>query len=615
MRRLAPFLLLLTAATQAPADRVSDVMASSHNLTAAGRGPVTSPESRVCIFCHISHSGDGELSYLWNRAKPQAAYTPYQSPTLNAAAGNPGAARSRLCLSCHDGTIGLGQTKASGAIPVSRPLQSRDITGTNFGRHHPVGIRPVDDGQLYAGLGQTPARSANAAVRLPGNLIECVTCHDPHRENTDSNRGKFLVISNSGSALCLTCHDPSRGSSNYLNGWAGSAHQVAGNTTAELYGTVGANACLSCHLPHNPAAAVPLLRGTEENTCAQCHAGSGTTPALLSVLSQFNLAYSHPVTAQSGVHAPGENAYPLNGNRHAACSDCHNPHAAQISVLPPSFGPPALAPALKGASGVDAWSGASALRPAAREYEICFKCHADSSGKPQASYGYSRYGRTPWRVADATTPAAFNTRLEFNSLVSRHNVTYPRQRTNSEVPSLRATMLKLDGPPGRNLAPGTFIYCGDCHNNDQARNSGGGQASGVHGSSWPHVLERRYEQEAPPAAPGGSSNGVSLVPGLGGSAALCYKCHDIDNSILQNRSFKEHDRHVRGGNASCSTCHDAHGINGGNLTNNHALINFDTSIVGPSSSNILRYERTGSFTGRCYLRCHDKDHNPKSYSP
>jgi len=72
---------------------------------------------------------------------------------------------------------------------------------------------------------------------------------------------------------------------------------------------------------------------------------------------------------------------------------------------------------------------------------------------------------------------------------------------------------------------------------------------------------------------------------------------------------------VEGVGASCSVCHDAHGISAGNVINNTHLIDFDTSITGPSSSGILRFEDTGFGGGRCYLQCHGVDHNPKEYMP
>ena len=209
---------------------------------------------------------------------------------------------------------------------------------------------------------------------------------------------------------------------------------------------------------------------------------------------------------------------------------------------------------------------------------------------------------------------SFDTRLEFGSTVARHNVMLPRRLPGSAIPSLRANMLTLGGAAtGRSLAVGTFIYCGDCHNSDETRSAGGSGAAGAHGSTWPHILERRYATEPPPAVPGGSTAGVAYQSGVVGTAALCTKCHDVDGSVLQDRSFEEHQKHVAGEGAACATCHDSHGIDGGTAANNRSLVNFDTAIVGPSSSGILRFESTGAFSGRCYLRCHGRNHDPESY--
>ena len=47
--------------------------------------------------------------------------------------------------------------------------------------------------------------------------------------------------------------------------------------------------------------------------------------------------------------------------------------------------------------------------------------------------------------------------------------------------------------------------------------------------------------------------------------------------------------------------------------NNSNLINFNSAIVTKSSGGLLKFEDTGLYTGRCYLTCHGKDHNPLSY--
>jgi hypothetical protein len=51
----------------------------------------------------------------------------------------------------------------------------------------------------------------------------------------------------------------------------------------------------------------------------------------------------------------------------------------------------------------------------------------------------------------------------------------------------------------------------------------------------------------------------------------------------------------------------------GNTTNNSKLINLGTWVVSPNSNGILRFESTGTFRGRCFLRCHGENHEPKSY--
>jgi hypothetical protein len=107
---------------------------------------------------------------------------------------------------------------------------------------------------------------------------------------------------------------------------------------------------------------------------------------------------------------------------------------------------------------------------------------------------------------------------------------------------------------------------------------------------------------------------ASSYPESAAAYALCYKCHNR-NIILTDVSFKGHDKHINGANASCSICHDPHGISStqGNATNNSSLMNFDRRFVTPSSGGILRYENLGGGRASCYLTCHSRNHNPLSY--
>ena len=90
---------------------------------------------------------------------------------------------------------------------------------------------------------------------------------------------------------------------------------------------------------------------------------------------------------------------------------------------------------------------------------------------------------------------------------------------------------------------------------------------------------------------------------------------ESENSILDDVSFAEHDKHVRGNDFSCIVCHDPHGIpsSSGNSTNNYALIDFDRATVTPNSQGNLEYVHTGQFSGRCSLTCHGEDHINRAY--
>jgi hypothetical protein len=183
-----------------------------------------------------------------------------------------------------------------------------------------------------------------------------------------------------------------------------------------------------------------------------------------------------------------------------------------------------------------------------------------------------------------------NVRLEFDpGNPSYHPVEAPGR--NPDVPSLL--------PP---LTTASTIYCTDCHDDDASRRLGGSGPAGPHGSIHRPLLIRNYSTED-------FTQESSLA------YALCYRCHSRD-SILSNRSFKEHDKHVRGEGTPCSACHDSHGISTGQgtpLGNSH-LINFDARLVSPDpGSGRLEFEDLGLFRGRCFLVCHGKVHDPKEY--
>ena len=552
-----PAALLLTALLSVSAQaRRGGLINSKHNLSSSGRGIKAQQETHICIFCHTPHSAN-PATPNWNRPSHGATYTPYNSSTAKASFGQP-TGSSKLCLSCHDGTVALGMIISKAPIKLAGGIRhmprGRSNLGTDLSNDHPISF--VYDAGLAALNGELKDPSSlDSAVRLDADgMMQCMTCHDPH----DDLFGKFLVKKNTASALCLECHDK--------DNWVGSDHQAS---TATWNGTgknpwphstettVDANACGSCHTPHDAGSGERLLRfAEEEKNCYACHNGN---VAATNIEAEFNKFSIHPVAATIGVHDPTED--PVNASRHVECSDCHNPHTVQASEA----SAPTASGAINNVKGVG-FSGAIA-DPLINEYELCFRCHADSIDK----------GRS---LIDRQFPET-NTRLEFSSSsLSYHPVGTIGQ--NPDVPSLISPYMES-----------SMIYCTDCHNNNQGSGAGGTGPNGPHGSVYEPILERNLRL-------------TDFSKESTANYALCYKCHSQD-SILSDVGFKEHKRHIEGAQTACTTCHDPHGVQ-----NASHLINFNLDYVTPFDG-IIEFVDDGLFTGNCTLTCHGKAHDALKY--
>ena len=601
-RRLVPFFLAAVSLFGQTSKQA--VVGSQHDLTASGSGPVKSTVADTCLFCHASHNSLGNVTPLWDQTLSSLIYTTYTSSTYGSGPQTPGAGSSKLCLSCHDGSVAVGLTPAKGTIPTSGTMRSNDVLGANLGTGHPVSMTAANDGQLATSLFATPATTNDPAVKLVGGKTECTTCHDPHVQNNDPAVPMFLVRSNRSGAMCAACHDSTRPQPNQLAGWAAGSHATATNTVPTSasfgpYGTVGADACSSCHGAHLNPVATRNLKASEEGVCTPCHGGANASPALRNISAEFTKTYNHPTGTVSGVHEASE-SIPVNSSRHAECADCHNSHSAYAQTG--TALPPGIQASMTGVSG---YGTTGVKKPATWEFEVCFKCHADSTNKPLTS----TYGRTPVRYPPGPLPVTYtpnpplpadqyNLRLKFTSVIG-HNVTGNSVATTSNR-SLRPFMLNVDGTTNnatRPLTAASLLYCSDCHNNDQARSSNGTGPNGAHGSIYPHMLERNLCQDSL-----GSTQGA-----CGGTtgAALCGKCHNLTTV----RGISPHDNHT---NESCSSCHDPHGVIGGNVSANHAMINLDTGLARASGGFLGHYWVNANTKG-CYLTCHGTTHNPRPY--
>jgi predicted CXXCH cytochrome family protein len=618
--------LVLWAGHSALAQFSGDVL-GQHQLTVGSGSPVTGADAG-CQYCHASHSGFATGTALWNQKLATTVYVPYASSTYHQK-GNPQppvGTDSSLCLSCHDGTVAVGQTIAYGPMIMNGTMNGTDLVGAldSSNQHplqpqHPFSLAlPLQDSlDLYTGVVQ--GHTQDAAVSLPKGNVECTSCHDPHVQNKDQVSTMFLVRDSSKGQLCQACHDPNRPAGgtgagqwqkNPLALWTNSIHAQASNTVAANanvgdYSTVAQNACISCHMPHNAPGPTRLTRQTNELDCVNCHSGGANlSPAAPNVFAEYTKAgnVGHPFPQGTNTHDAAEDLIGvnvvLNNNRHATCVDCHQPHSTYaVSTFAQ---PPAIRVSQTGIAGVSA-DGTTIVNPAVNQYENCLRCHGNSSGKAVNPI----FGYLPVR---AVAPAdALNMIPQFASAAtSAHPVMYPSSGAGLPQPTLLSNMWNLNGTTqGRSL--GSQIFCTDCHNNDDSRESGGNSPNGPHGSKYSHILERQYPFNQAPA-PGQPIPTQYLYPNPDlsptGTYALCAKCHDLTKLDL---SWNRHLMHVNSG-FSCSVCHTAHGMGATSATiSGQRLVNFDVNVVAPSGSTPITYAYNGG-ADTCTLTCHGQSH-------
>ncbi len=307
--------------------------------------------SEVCVFCHTPHGATNPGRPLWNRNDSGAVYTPYSSSSLQAtdidvtaaALGAP----SKMCLSCHDGTIALGNVanapgsgfgsaitlantdagagaSATGKMPFGRG-QANDNhgftrrLGTDLRNDHPISFTynttlATADGELRSPPGPTISSRPLIGDRiagtpkphfpLVGGKVQCTTCHDPHKQTQKFLNTNRLVrvapdisqtsytdwtLNIDDDQICVACH------TRLGKAWAVSAHSHstvanetyrAGDAAMRDFPTgtrVWQAGCLNCHDPHTVAGSRRLLR---EGSGA---ALGSVTPGLIGYSAAFRL--------------------------------------------------------------------------------------------------------------------------------------------------------------------------------------------------------------------------------------------------------------------------------------------------------------------------------------
>lgn len=729
-------LLLLGLAVQAGAERVSDIANTKHNFSVgSGNSVKATAEDELCVFCHTPHGANTNADApLWNRSLGQSSYTPYTSSSLDALGLDQPGGSSKLCLSCHDGTIAIGSVNVlNGAFTDQNPntadinmtgagtggvIPSGQGTSTGFTRRlgtdltndHPVSFTYDDALASQDGELRLPSTSSHIGNRIPGvfplvplenGQLQCSSCHDPHIKDSVETNIKFLRLNRyqkspvvagdfdaTNDIICLACHNK--------DGWAESAHahsQVADETydsTAASLRDFAANtpvwkaSCLNCHDAHTVQGARRLLReGTNsvstpksggssaiEETCYQCHSSTGAVLNLQgggsftvpNIKTDFQRSRRMPINDQPEVHdigtgpesKPGKDfleSQTLLGlaaptNRHAECTDCHNPHRViknrkfnDAPNIPDSAGTHThssghtniASGVLSGSWGVEPVYGSSSFmtNPSSytikrgrvppgsstavsntfvtREYQICFKCHSD--------YGYS----TPPNLGCCTPSGTngmtqyTNQAMEFQAPVAdkgapggNHRSWHPIIDSTGRSASLRSMSTANILSPWNNSADiGTqTMYCSDCHGSTTANgtvvpnnNSGteDGSPWGPHGSNDDFILKGDWTSST----------------GTGQQDDICFKCHTYSryatggggsSGFGGSKDDNLHAYHAdKIGHMRCTWCHVAvpHG-----WKNKALLVNLNDvgPEVGLPSGTQVRNKTTAGYTrGPYYL--------------
>jgi len=352
---------------------VENIKITKHNLSITGLGQTHSgTQTEMCVFCHTPHgsspTGSTIKAPIWNRNlnyQTTTGYVMYDQTwsfsfegTLNDPTPKP-TGYSRLCLSCHDGTIAIGSvinkpgsggfmgfapstdqlgigTMATqpGAIGAGVTTGDTRVLGTNLQNDHPISFKfdttlaTVTDTELVD-PGSPPAQLNDITPLAPAGGYK-----------TGVKRyGSTAAPSTFENVQCTSCHNP---------------HAVT--YPKFLRAARFQDASESGFLPGGGGAATPA---TGQIICLYCHSKPGWNNSTHDVSTAMHAAY--PAADNTGTPDP-EN-YDFDGSHTVgayACRNCHDPHTAQGAKRIHR-------------EGVTAFGGADAIE------NTCFLCHSPNN--------------------------------------------------------------------------------------------------------------------------------------------------------------------------------------------------------------------------------------------
>jgi hypothetical protein len=338
---------------------------------------------------------------------------------------------------------------------------------------------------------------------------------------------------------CYACHSPNRGT---LNGQGGGSFEVP-NIYSDFQ--------LATHMP---------ISDNDQGVSQEPH----------------DIGTSNNTTSATGAGADMIESQSILNNRHAECTDCHNPHRVvkRRSFVQTNSGggmdpegthnhtqphTNIASGVLRGTWGVEpqyssnsfhvdpsgftvkrgeptSTSTAVSAPHVTREYQVCMKCHSNyaynggyngpptlGDSTPSGTNGMTRYTNqareynSPSNHAGEPRSVGTDGGASYNA--NNHRAWHPvMQPTQRDVGSRNAnTNLWL--PPFRSVGSQT-MFCSDCHGSNTA-NGTAVPSGGTNGNPWgPHGSSNVFILKGPWS--GNRTNGT----GAGQQSHLCFKCHD-----------------------------------------------------------------------------------------
>ncbi len=366
--------------------------------------------------------------------------------------------------------------------------------------------------------------------------------------------------------------------------------------------------CAACHRTHDGQASdIVKTTAPQQTLCMSCHDGTGANSNVQAEFSgatannaTTGLYYQHPTMDASSLnHTSGQtDEFAGVRNRHAECTDCHNPHQLNLTLAaaPSPTGWSASGDQL-GTAGVTNAATPAWINPLSQEYQLCLKCHSrytvlkDDSGITDPRY------------------KSFDKAAELDGTGSFHPIT---QQGKNQTAVLQANLQN-----GRlwHFSTTDTVRCVNCHGNKllvnysatMALNSPAKDARlAPHGSTNRSILIANYNDVV----------GTQMSSWNENNFALCFLCHDpgVFDRTSNNTNFNRHQLHAGELRFVCAECHyRVHSTTSAYYSQNvgfDRLINFAPDVTGSGGAQPL-----WSLTNRtCTLTCHGENHSGFSYS-